>query len=112
VTKSGTNTVKGSVYYVFRNDSLAGDRYNNATDTYTAPAPFKETTKGATVGGPLIKDKLFIFAAYEKLESTRTAPSFGPIGSSSPTSASRRRPSPRPPRSPRTPTASTPATAA
>jgi hypothetical protein len=81
VTKSGTNTVKGSVYYVFRNDSLAGDRYNNATDTYTAPAPFKETTKGATVGGPLIKDKLFIFAAYEKLESTRTAPSFGPIGS-------------------------------
>jgi hypothetical protein len=82
VTKSGTNTVKGSVYYVFRNDSLVGDRYNNATDTYFKPAPFKETTKGATVGAPLIKDKLFIFAAYEKLESTRTAPSFGPIGSS------------------------------
>ncbi|MFS2006775.1 carboxypeptidase regulatory-like domain-containing protein [Duganella sp. CT11-25] len=81
VTKSGTNTVKGSVYYVFRNDSLVGDRYNNATNTYTAPAPFKETTKGATVGGPLIQDKLFIFAAYEKLESTRAAPSFGPIGS-------------------------------
>src|SRR5471032_2665937 len=81
VTKSGTNTVKGSVYYVFRNDRLAGDRYNNATDTYFAPAPFKETTKGATVVGPLIKDKLFIFAAYEKLESTRTAPAFGPIGS-------------------------------
>ncbi|MES2161927.1 MAG: TonB-dependent receptor [Pseudomonadota bacterium] len=81
VTKSGTNTVKGSVYYVFRNDRLVGDRYNNATDTYFAPAPFKETTKGATVGGPLIKDKLFIFAAYEKLESTRTAPAFGPIGS-------------------------------
>lgn len=82
VTKSGTNTVKGSVYYVFRNDSLAGDRYNNANDTYFKPAPFKETTKGATVGGPLIQDKLFIFAAYEKLESTRTAPAFGPIGSS------------------------------
>jgi len=81
VTKSGTNNVKGSVYYVFRNDSLVGNRYNNANDTYFEPAPFKETTKGATVGGPLIKDKLFIFAAYEKLESTRTAPSFGPIGS-------------------------------
>ncbi|MYM30788.1 Oar protein [Duganella sp. CY15W] len=81
VTKSGTNTVKGNVYYVFRNDRLAGDRYNASNDTYTAPAPFKETTKGATVGGPLIKDKLFIFAAYEKLESTRNAPSFGPIGS-------------------------------
>ncbi|NVM76264.1 hypothetical protein FHW83_002059 [Duganella sp. SG902] len=81
VTKSGTNKVKGSVYYVFRNDKLAGDRYNATTDTYSAPAPFKETTKGATVGGPLIEDKLFIFAAYEKLESTRNAPSFGPIGS-------------------------------
>ncbi|MET0322788.1 MAG: TonB-dependent receptor [Duganella sp.] len=81
VTKSGTNTVKGNVYYVFRNDKLAGDRYNNATDTYFAPAPFKETTKGATVGLPLIQDKLFLFAAYEKLESTRSAPAFGPLGS-------------------------------
>jgi hypothetical protein len=81
VTKSGTNTIKGSVYYVFRNDSLAGDRYDITKDTYSAPAPFKETTKGFTFGAPLIKDKLFIFANYEKLESTRTAPSFGPIGS-------------------------------
>ncbi|MBA5688377.1 TonB-dependent receptor [Rugamonas apoptosis] len=81
VTKSGTNQVHGSAYYVFRNDSLAGDRYNAATDTYSAPPSFKETTKGATVGGPLIQDKLFIFAAYEKLESTRLAPAFGPIGS-------------------------------
>ena len=81
VTKSGTNTVKGSVYYVFRNDSMVGDRYNSSTDTYTKPAPFKETTKGATVGLPLIQDKLFLFAAYEKLESTRSAPSFGPLGS-------------------------------
>nr|WP_307155843.1 TonB-dependent receptor [Duganella sp. Leaf126] len=81
VTKSGTNTVKGNVYYVFRNDSLVGDRYNNATDTYYKPAPFKETTKGATVGFPLIEDKLFMFAAYEKLESTRSAPAFGPLGS-------------------------------
>jgi hypothetical protein len=82
VTKSGTNTVKGSVYYVFRNDSMAGDRYNASTDTYAAPAPFKETTKGGTIGMPLIKDKLFLFAAWEKLESTRTAPAFGPLGSS------------------------------
>jgi hypothetical protein len=81
VTKSGTNQVKGSVYYVFRNDKLAGDRYNSSNDTYSAPAAFKETTKGATIGAPLIKDKLFIFANYEKLESTRTAPAFGPLGS-------------------------------
>ncbi|MFZ4878818.1 TonB-dependent receptor domain-containing protein [Janthinobacterium sp. Mn2066] len=82
VTKSGTNDVKGSVYYVFRNDKMAGDRYDNVKDSYYAPAPFRETTKGATVGGPLIKDKLFFFANKERLESTRTAPNFGPIGSS------------------------------
>ncbi|NRR31738.1 TonB-dependent receptor [Oxalobacteraceae bacterium] len=82
VTKSGTNTLKGSVYYVFRNDGLAGDRYNSTTNTYSAPPPSKDTTKGFTVGGPLIKDTLFLFAGYEKLESSRTAPAFGPLGSS------------------------------
>jgi outer membrane receptor protein involved in Fe transport len=82
VTKSGTNTVKGSVYYVFRNDKLAGDRFNSSNGTYFEPAPFKETTKGLTLGGPLIKDKLFLFANYEKWESSRSAPAFGPLGSS------------------------------
>src|SRR5471032_997621 len=48
VTKSGTNTVKGSVYYVFRNDRLAGDRYNDTAGTYIAPPPSKDTTKGVT----------------------------------------------------------------
>jgi len=82
VTKSGTNELKGSVYYVFRNDSLAGDRLLSRTaDTYTRPASFKETTKGITLGGPIIKDKLFFFGSYEELHSSRAAPDFGPIGS-------------------------------
>ena len=82
VTKSGTNEFKGSVYYVFRNDSLAGDRLLSASaDTYARPAPFKETTKGITLGGPILKDKLFFFGSYEELRSTRSAPDFGPIGS-------------------------------
>ncbi|NHZ61924.1 TonB-dependent receptor [Massilia genomosp. 1] len=82
VTKSGTNTLKGSLYYVFRNDKMSGDRYNNANDTYYAPPSTKDTTAGFTLGGPLIQDKLFIFANYEKLESSRAAPAFGPLGSS------------------------------
>lgn len=81
VTKSGTNDWKGSLYYVFRNDSLAGQRYNATNDTYVDPAPFKETTKGFTVGGPVIKDKLFFYALHENFASTRTAPAFGPLGS-------------------------------
>ena len=82
VTKSGTNEFKGSVYYVFRNDKMAGDRYDLNSDKYSSPLPFKETTKGATFGGPLIQDKLFFFANKEELRSSRSAPAFGPLGAS------------------------------
>ncbi|HEY0491810.1 MAG TPA: TonB-dependent receptor [Telluria sp.] len=81
VTKSGTNNFKGSVYYVYRDDQLAGDRYNESNDTYSKPAAFEETTKGFTFGGPIIEDKLFFFANMEELSSSRTAPNFGPLGS-------------------------------
>ncbi len=81
VTKSGTNEIKGSTYFIFRDDSLAGKRYNNLTGVYTAPPKFQETTKGLTVGGPIIQDKLFFFLAYEELKSSRTSPDFGLIGS-------------------------------
>ncbi|HEY5800785.1 MAG TPA: TonB-dependent receptor, partial [Burkholderiaceae bacterium] len=81
VTKSGTNNIHGSVYYVYRDDRFAGDRYNRTNDSYFAPPVFKETTKGVTVGGPIIKDKLFFFASFEDFVSTRDTPQFGPIGS-------------------------------
>jgi hypothetical protein len=81
ITKSGTNDWKGGVYYVFRNDKLAGDRYNSTNDTYFAPTAFEETTKGIWAGGPLIKDKLFLYALTEEFKSTRSAPTFGPVGS-------------------------------
>ncbi|MEG1054984.1 MAG: carboxypeptidase-like regulatory domain-containing protein, partial [Janthinobacterium sp.] len=82
VTKSGTNKVKGSVYYVFRNDKLSGERYNDTTGAYYDAPASKDTTKGITLGGPLIQDKLFLFANYEKSSSSRSTPTFGPIGSS------------------------------
>ena len=80
VTKSGTNTWKGSVYQVYRDQRLTGDRYNRIADTY-GPAPdFKERTSGLTLGGPLIKDKLFLFVSAEDSKS-QAAPVFGQIGS-------------------------------
>ncbi|MBI3522994.1 MAG: TonB-dependent receptor [Betaproteobacteria bacterium] len=81
ITKSGTNELKGSVYYVYRGDSWVGDRYNRTNDSYFPFLPFKEDTKGATLGGPIIQDKLFFFANYEEFKSNRAQPEFGPVGS-------------------------------
>ena len=71
VTKSGTNTLRGGAYYVYRDDRLAGQRYNIANDTYSDPAPFKETTRGLWASGAAIKDKLFLYALTEETYSTR-----------------------------------------
>ena len=81
VTKSGTNSFHGSLTYVFRDDNAVGKRFNRATNTYTDFGPFEEETFGLTIGGPIIKDRLFFFAAYEDFTQTKTAPDFGPIGS-------------------------------
>ena len=80
VTKSGTNEFKGSVYYVYRDDKISGDRFQRLPDRYVAPPSFEDSTTGFTLGGPIIKDKLFFFASYEELKSNRNAPTFGPIG--------------------------------
>jgi len=80
VTKSGTNEFKGSVYYVFRNESMVGDRFFRRPDRFVTPAPFEDSTAGFVLGGPIIKDRLFFFVSQEKLSSSRNAPTFGPIG--------------------------------
>ncbi|MFC4931686.1 TonB-dependent receptor [Massilia sp. GCM10023247] len=81
ITKSGTNTWHGSVYQVYRDDSMVGKRYNATDDTYFDAPEFKERTTGFTVGGPLIQDKLFIFASAENSSSTKASPEFGILGS-------------------------------
>lgn len=84
VTKSGTNEFHGSAYYYKSDDGMAGKRsqdtkFNN---------PFSEKRYGATLGGPIIQDKLFFFLSYEKLD--RQEPqNFGPAGSGAPTEVSR-----------------------
>ena len=81
VTKSGTNEFKGSLYYVYRDQDLAGRRINTTTGVYSRQPAFQESTMGFTLGGPIIKDKLFFFASYEELKSDRDSPQFGPMGS-------------------------------
>lgn len=70
VTKSGTNEFHGSAYGFYTDDSFTGNRSGNQD---LAIGDFDETTYGATLGGPIIKDKLFFFANYEKFETTRPA---------------------------------------
>src|SRR5579864_2581120 len=61
VTKSGTNDVHGSIYEYFMNNKL------NATALLTQPGfdTFRQNQFGATLGGPLKKDKTFYFLNYE-----------------------------------------------
>ena len=67
VIRSGTNEVHGSVFYDYTSDSFQGDEIDG--DKLDVPS-YDESRYGFTVGAPLIKDKLFIFAAYEKHEPT------------------------------------------
>ncbi len=64
ITKSGTNTFRGSAYIFHRNENMRGDAVNR---TQIAGARDKDqvTTYGATIGGPIIKDKLFFFVNGE-----------------------------------------------
>jgi hypothetical protein len=64
VTKSGTNKFRGSAYIFHRNENMRGDAVER-TQIGQAREKFKVTTYGATIGGPIIKDKLFFFVNGE-----------------------------------------------
>ncbi len=61
VTRSGTNEFKGSAYYLWRNENLAG----TVPTTGEGFSDFTAKTYGARLGGPVIKDKLFFFVNVE-----------------------------------------------
>ena len=69
VTKSGTNELHGGAFIDYTNDGLRG---NKAKDTNVEFDNFDEYRYGIDIGGPIIKDKLFFYAAYEKLEGANT----------------------------------------
>ena len=64
ITKSGTNTFKGSAYFFHRNENMRGDAVER---TQIGQAREKEqvSTYGFTIGGPILKDKLFFFVNGE-----------------------------------------------
>ncbi len=72
VTRSGTNTIAGSVYSYGRNGLITGP--NNAGDGAKMPSEFVDYQVGYRLGLPIIKDKLFFFTNAEY--SKRTEPIF------------------------------------
>src|ERR1700674_3476768 len=69
VTKSGTNAFHGTAAEYFRNDALDARNYfnpvKNANGTSNPKAPFHNNQYGASLGGPIIKDKTFFYLDYE-----------------------------------------------
>lgn len=64
VTKSGTNEFHGEIFGQYTDRSLAEIDAINEREDRPEP-PFKRKQYGVSLGGPIIKDKLFFFAAYE-----------------------------------------------
>jgi len=64
-TRSGANDFHGELFEFFRNDAL--DARNFFEFTSNQPAPFKRNQFGGNLGGPILKNKLFFYVAYEGL---------------------------------------------
>ena len=70
VTKSGTNNWHVSVYDYFTNDGLIGTKFGKKDDFGNYPDRLSlskslDNTVGISVGGPIVKDKLFFFVNFE-----------------------------------------------
>lgn len=66
VTQSGTNQIHGSAYIFDRNTTFSSNEYFNKLAGLDTPKLNKRTF-GGSVGGPIVKDRLFIFGNYEGL---------------------------------------------
>ncbi len=76
VTKSGTNDFHGSVYYSYTD---ANNLISKEPSTFGGFQ--RKWDAGVTFGGPILKDRLFFFAAYEKSLVVAPGPTAGPVGS-------------------------------
>lgn len=74
-TKSGTNNFHGTAYEFLRNSALDAA---NVYDPAGQKPPFRRNQFGASAGGPIIKDKTFVFGDYEGLRQAKGL-SFGSL---------------------------------
>ncbi|HET7816020.1 MAG TPA: TonB-dependent receptor [Sphingomicrobium sp.] len=75
VSKGGTNRISGSAFYEYSDSSLRGGYVEDIKVADIQP----DKRWGVTLGGPILKDRLFVFGAYEK-QTAGASQDFGPIG--------------------------------
>ncbi len=69
ITRSGTNSLHGTAFEFFNHDRLnANSFFNNASGL--PRAPFRQNQYGATLGGPIRRDRLFFYSAFEGSDSS------------------------------------------
>ena len=72
-TRAGSNEVHGEVYYFLRNAAMDARNFGNPAVTQPQ-APFRRNQFGADGGGPLKKDKTFLYLSYEALVQRQSVP--------------------------------------
>jgi hypothetical protein len=77
ITRSGTNQFHGGVYEFLRNSALDA---RNFFDRGSIP-PFKRNQFGASAGGPIRKDKVFVFGDYEGIRQSKGITKFDTVPS-------------------------------
>jgi hypothetical protein len=76
ITKSGTNDLRGSLHYYGKDQALSGQPRSSTGATF-APTDFRQHQFGFTIGGPIVRDRAFFFAAYDQQaydETKQTSP--------------------------------------
>ncbi len=72
ITKSGTNTFRGTAYVYHRNENMRGDTVDGETVSGARDTD-RNTTYGFTLGGPIVKNKLFFFVNFESQKTPTVA---------------------------------------
>jgi outer membrane receptor protein involved in Fe transport len=78
ITRSGTNAVHGRGYGFFQNGALNSPPYtgryvNGGPEFLSEAPPYSQQRIGGYLGGPIVKDKLFLFGGFESLTRSATA---------------------------------------
>ncbi len=83
-TRNGSNRFRGRAFFFFRDESLNANTWNN-NRRGVARAPFQNLDPGVTLSGPIVKNKLFFFSAYEfdKIQEDTIIDVFVPINNTS-----------------------------